>query len=450
MNYLIYKNKYSWINLLIFLYLSLTFHVQVASASTVDVLIVYDTTANTWVSSNGGLATFTDDAVNRMNQALQNSGLTDSFRLAGTMISSYTTTSDGSVSLSDDLNWLIASSAIASEHDNVGADLVAMFVDTGSAYGYVGIGNLLTTWAGNSNAAFSVNAIRSVDTGHTLTHEIGHNLGAHHAKNQASSPGPNPYLDNQYSAGWYFTGTNGTSYHTIMAYNSDGYGSYYTGAPLFSTPLRTYEGTVAGSVQDGDNSRLLSQTFLTVAAYKTSGGPVVSNPNPVDGASVSAGSSGQLLRVTASGATSGVIYYDDDSGISFNTTATINGNYLEATIPYTSGRMNDNGINYWYVEATNASGTTRYPTSGNLSFTVSIVPDSFPWAMFIPAILSAVNNQNSGPGVSCASGKVYDCVMKCVDSSTAQSWIEDGSCDDGTYGIDLRCPAFLNDGGDCN
>ncbi len=98
--------------------------------------------------------------------------------------------------------------------------------------------------------------------------------------------------------------------------------------------------------------------------------PSVSNPDPADGATVSAGASGQLLRVTAADATSGVIYYDDDSAISYSTTATLNGNFLEATIPYVQFEMNNSGTNYWYVEATNSGGTTRYPASGNLSFTV--------------------------------------------------------------------------------
>ncbi|UCH62643.1 MAG: hypothetical protein JSU77_12785, partial [Fidelibacterota bacterium] len=100
---------------------------------------------------------------------------------------------------------------------------------------------------------------------------------------------------------------------------------------------------------------------------------VVSNPDPADGATVAPGASGQLLRVTAPGATSGTIYYDDDSSISYSVAATINGDYLEATIPYASGQITDNGTNYWYVEATNAAGTTRYPSSGNLTFTVTTV-----------------------------------------------------------------------------
>lgn len=98
--------------------------------------------------------------------------------------------------------------------------------------------------------------------------------------------------------------------------------------------------------------------------------PVVSNPDPSDGATVAAGASGQLLRVTAPGATSGTFYYDDDSAISYSAAATVSGDYLEVTIPYVSGEMTDNGTNYWYVEATNSVGTTRYPSSGSLQFTV--------------------------------------------------------------------------------
>lgn len=53
------------------------------------------------------------------------------------------------------------------------------------------------------------------------------------------------------------------------------------------------------------------------------------------------------------------------------------------------------------------------------------------------------------PGDSCGQGMVYDCEKACVDEATAKSWIGDGYCDNGTYGMDLRCPEFNNDGGDC-
>jgi hypothetical protein len=249
--------------------------IKAAAAAVVDIMIVYDTTATDWVASNGGMAAFSQDSVTRMNQALQNSGLTDhSFRLVHSMSVNYTTSSNGSTSLSPDLSALQSGSGdfaqVHSARNDYGADLVAMMVDTGSAYGYVGVGYTLSSWGGSPNSGFTVNAIRSVNIGHTLTHEVGHNMGAHHSKAQTSSPGPNTYLDNQYSAGWYFTGTNGVKYHTILAYNNDGHGNTYQPAPFFSTPQKSYQGTTVGDVVDGDNTRLIGETIATIAGYRSS------------------------------------------------------------------------------------------------------------------------------------------------------------------------------------
>lgn len=98
--------------------------------------------------------------------------------------------------------------------------------------------------------------------------------------------------------------------------------------------------------------------------------PSVSNPEPASDSTVNPGRSGQILRVYAPDATSGEFYYDDDRNIDFFMEATRNGDYLEATIPYASQRMTNRGTNYWFVEATNSAGTTRYPANGTLSFTV--------------------------------------------------------------------------------
>jgi hypothetical protein len=67
------------------------------------------------------------------------------------------------------------------------------------------------------------------------------------------------------------------------------------------------------------------------------------------------------------------------------------------------------------------------------------------------AVFKAKDLDNPTPciGDTCGSGKVYDCAGNCVNESLAQSWIGDGYCDEGTYGMDLVCPEFNNDGGDC-
>ncbi len=54
------------------------------------------------------------------------------------------------------------------------------------------------------------------------------------------------------------------------------------------------------------------------------------------------------------------------------------------------------------------------------------------------------------PASICGDNRIYDCSLKCVDRDTAYLWLGDGFCDDGTWGINLLCPEFNNDGGDCN
>lgn len=255
-----------------FALLTLVLSAQAVWATTIDIMLVYDNTATSWVASNGGMATFSQDTISRMNLAMQNSNVDITFRLVHAMSVNYTTTSGPSSPLNDDLEALQRGAgvfaAVHAARTSHGADLVAMLVDHGSAYGYVGVGYILTSSGGSPNYAFTVNAIQSVAISHTLTHEVGHNLGAAHAQNQAQSPGPNRSLA-PYSAGYYFTGnTDSIKYHTIMAYDWDGYGNSYISAPLFSTPLISYQGTIAGNAAIADNSRLLRETKAIVAAYR--------------------------------------------------------------------------------------------------------------------------------------------------------------------------------------
>lgn len=347
---------------------------RTVQATTIDILLVYDTTATTWTSSNGGMAAFSADVVNRMNQAMQNSGLDIDFRLVHAMPVDYNTTSFG-----DDLQALQTGGGVfTSVHisrDDYGADLVAMLVDTGSAYGTVGLGYTLSSWSGEPDYGFTVSSVRSVAISHTLTHEVGHNLGAHHSKYQAYSPGPNPHLDNQYSAGWYFTGDDGNPYHTIMAYNADGYGGLYQSAPLFSTPLKTYRGAVAGDALDGDNRRLLDQTREIIAAYRSASPVLPSAPVAIAASGVSttgftanwnpvSEASGYRLDVATSSDFSSYVpgYQDLDVGA----TASQSVIHLAAATAY-----------YYRVRAYNDSGTSGSSNSIRVTTHGGVLSDPY-------------------------------------------------------------------------
>ena len=281
--------------------LSVESNIETLSTSAeIDVMIVFDQTAQTWASANGGITAFANATISKMNTAHALSGTECSFRLVHVYLSNHTFDIDNS-SLSDELQDIYYErngfSDVSDLRDSVGADLATALVDTGSAYGYTGIGYMPSGSSGSSGAAYSVCSIRAVNNGHTLTHEMGHNLGCGHSKEQTTQTGPGIF---SYAAGWYFTGSNGTKYHTIMSYNANG-GNYYYPCGLFSTPLKSYSNIVVGDAADGDNVRCISEMKDVIGAYRVSTFNTVSAPviSPASGTSFSGS-----LQVTMSCATS--------------------------------------------------------------------------------------------------------------------------------------------------
>ena len=239
----------------------------------VDVLVAYDTPAAAWARQNGsGITNFATMAVQKMNTVLANCGFESLFRyrLVGVM----TVDATGGSAVSQDLlerirNGVGEWAPIRVMRDTVGADIVTTLIDTGTAYGTTGRGYSLndTDFAQFSDWAYNVCAVRAVANGHTMTHEVGHNIGAGHATAVNSSeidPGPQLY---EYSAGYYFTGTDGEDYYTIMAYNFDGYGNHYSPAPFFSSPDYTYQGTHVGDAMH-DNVRTIRQTYSAASRWR--------------------------------------------------------------------------------------------------------------------------------------------------------------------------------------
>ena len=113
--------------------------------ATIDLMIVYDSTAKSWVAAHGGIGTFAADAVARMNQAAANSGLDLTFRLVHIAEVSYTHSGDLET---DTYNLQSGAGNLSVVHewrDTYGADLVAMLVDTGSASSFPSSGTCFQT-----------------------------------------------------------------------------------------------------------------------------------------------------------------------------------------------------------------------------------------------------------------------------------------------------------------
>ena len=234
----------------------------------VDILVAYDKNAASWANSNGGgVNNFAQTAVAKMNTALGNTGLNSyfQFRLVG-VTTVNVTASDVDTALKNTKNQVSGWGSIASKRDEVGADIVTTFINPSESQNYAGMGYALSSESSLSSfASWAYNAclIRYVSESHTLAHEVGHNMGAGHSTAQKSSPGPQLY---NYSAGYYFTGTDKVKYCTIMSYTGEGPGG--TRVPFYSSPNHSYKGVRVGD-STHDNTRTIRGTYSYVAKWRT-------------------------------------------------------------------------------------------------------------------------------------------------------------------------------------
>ena len=246
------------------------FQASGAGPACVDVFVAYDAFARLWVEKDGGgMTNFAENAVARMNEAVTNSGIQASllFRLAGVESVAAVGGTDFDGTLDSVTGGTGKWKAVRESRERLGADVAVTLIDTGSAYGTTGLSWALDPegYDGFSEYAFSVCAVRAVAESHTMTHEVGHLMGAGHSDCQAPWLDPGPLL-HPYSSGYYFE-TNGVACRTIMAYDDDGYGNYHEETPYFSSPKVLLADVPVGTPTN-DNARTLRETTAYVASFR--------------------------------------------------------------------------------------------------------------------------------------------------------------------------------------
>jgi hypothetical protein len=242
----------------------------VAAQSNVDLMIVYTPNAMNWASGQGGINLVIAQAVEKGQLVLNNSSADITLRLVHSALVSYTE----SGSSSTDLSRLTSTSdgfmdEVHQWRNFYGADIVDIFEnveDTG------GIAWLLMSTGGQPNYAFSLVRVKQASWTYTMIHELGHNFGLHHRKDQVTQPGPGIF---SYSAGWRWIGNNGSRYCSVMSYQETWDGYSVAQVPYFSSPAILYQGVPAGHAADGDNARTLRQTGPIVSNYRSEQEPEV-------------------------------------------------------------------------------------------------------------------------------------------------------------------------------
>ncbi|MEX2655997.1 MAG: M12 family metallo-peptidase, partial [Balneolales bacterium] len=244
---------------------------------TLDLMIVYTENAKTWADGHSSLEEVVSEMMNKGQNTLENSMLDTELRIVHMHQTDF---QEGDNSASDILRKLTASPShnpfgeeydgymenIHDLRDEYGADLVTMLADISDVGG---LAWLLNTPSGLPQFGFSLNRIQQVENSSlTFIHEIGHNAGNAHSRNQSGSPADVFGGLFDYSTGWRFTGDNDTSYATVMTY-TEGKSSRI---PYISNPDVPVHGVGTGSYTDqhapADNARSMRYARHIIANYR--------------------------------------------------------------------------------------------------------------------------------------------------------------------------------------
>ncbi len=230
--------------------------------NTIDVMVMYTTAARVGAGSVAAIQSQIDLAVEEANTCYENSGINARLNLVYRGEIAYTETGNAST----DLSRLAATAdgyldGVHALRNQYGADVVCLLTETMASY--AGLGYVMSPpSSGFASYAFSV-VRRPYAVGQfVFAHEVGHNMGCMHDRQNSTSAG-----SYSYSYGYRFY-AGGTQYRTVMAYAPG------NRIPYFSSPLVSYlgaaTGVAEGSASSADNVRSINFTAPVVANFRGS------------------------------------------------------------------------------------------------------------------------------------------------------------------------------------
>jgi len=235
----------------------------------IDVMVVYTPAAQSWASSNaGGINNVINQAMAIAQNSVDNSQINLQFRLVYRGVVDYIETGNSRTDLENLTNRNIPNvQLLRNQHT---ADLVVMLTDTKDTGG---IAWLNTNPNGSPSFGYSITRVQQAAWSTTMVHEMGHNMGNNHSRNQTIQPAPVRGGVFNYSTGWRWTGTDSLSYASVMAYTQNS-----TKVHLFSNPdvlhLGTQTGSYNGMYAPADNSRSMREMMHVIESYRTEGSDI--------------------------------------------------------------------------------------------------------------------------------------------------------------------------------
>jgi len=300
--------------------------------------------------------------------------------------------------------------------NTVGADVVTLISQSTNACGMASV--MTTVSTDFAPKAFSVVKAGCLSQ-HSLAHEIGHNMGNKHDRDNASSAGAYPY-----SYGFRRCVTDGTGFRTVMAYSC-------SGAPRvawFSNPNVYYNGYATGIAYESspatsaDNARSMNNAAATVAAFRSSKTSTVAPSSPTlpaapSALSATAASSSAINLKWTDNATNetGYVVQRSTDGTNFTQVATL----AAGTSSYSNSGLAAATTYYFRVRAYNGAGNSAFSnTASAKTSSKTAIPAK-------PTNVAAVNLGGGSARVTWqdnSSNETYFQVYRQKWSSSTSSW----------------------------
>ncbi len=226
----------------------------------ITVMIVYTAQARTGAGGQAAIDAVIDMAITQANQAYADSQISASLKLVHRGLVSYNESGSASTDiyrLQDPADGYI--DEVHQIRDCVGADIVSMFVD---GFNACGIGFLMCCGGYEGFEEYAFNVVdKDCVPNFTFAHEVGHNVGCHHDRDNAGGGAAFSYS--------YGYRTPNQVYRTVMAYSPG------TRIGYFSNPGVSYQGYVLGVPlgQSGETHNALTITNTAPIAEQFRDGP---------------------------------------------------------------------------------------------------------------------------------------------------------------------------------
>ena len=232
----------------------------------IDILVVYPAAVRSEAGSTADVEAAIATAVADTNLCYRKSLVPMQLRVVHMEEVSYTPTGQ----LNTDLSRLEGTNDghidnVHTLRDQYGADLVSLLT-TDSDFG--GLASTMThPTLGFESSGFNVNVWDIIGApDYVLAHEIGHNLGCLHNREDASWTSDYDYGDFSFGKRW-MVGNEG--YRTVMSYDSANL-AYNNRIPHFSNPDVSYEGVTTGNAGSENNAKVLTLSAPYTANFRAS------------------------------------------------------------------------------------------------------------------------------------------------------------------------------------